>query len=286
MFRRAFTKYHGLSNDYLFIDLFTESPIPESHLPGLAKTMSHRRRGAGSDGIVIVSPESGVDARMRIFNPDGSEAENCGNALRCIAKMLYERGHIRKRVIRIKTGGGIVDAFPEIIDDKVHRVSVHMGKPVWQRQDIPMTGEGDAHAVKITLDGTVFDTTCLSVGNPHCVIFSPLFETKDIPFWGSLIETHPLFPRKINAGFCRIENPGKIDLVVWERSAGLTNACGTGATAAFAAARLRGLVNDTAEVKMPGGILHFREDSQGIIMTGPAVEVYSGVWHYSESDIA
>lgn len=179
-----------------------------------------------------------------------------------------------------------MEAIPEITMGNVHNVSIHMGKPAWQRHEIPMTGQGNAHAVEIVLGDTVFDTTCLSVGNPHCIIFSPSIKLNDIHVWGPQIETHPLFPNKINAGFCKIAHPGKIDLVVWERGAALTGACGTGATAAFAAARLRCLVNDTAEVEMPGGTLQFQETGEDIIMTGPTVEVFSGVWTYSEADIA
>ncbi len=274
-----FTKLHGLENDYLFIDLFTHPSLPEDRIPGIARRMSHRRRGIGADGIVLWGPSREADAMMRIFNSDGSEAETCGNALRCVAKLLWENGHATRSRIVIQTRAGCVHATVVMQDGRVHAIDIDIGKPRWSRSDLPMTGHGEARRIELTIQDTHFDATCLSVGNPHCVLFVE-HPSKDLILqMGPLIEHHEWFPQGINVGFCHVLNPHQIELTVWERGAGLTAACGTGAAAAFAASRYRNRVERSTEIQMPGGSLMLQETPNGHLhIIGPATRVFDGYW--------
>jgi len=279
-----FTKYHGLGNDYLFLDALKKPDLLNLKLTNLAVSMSNRRSGPGSDGIVLFSVSNNADIKMRIFNPDGSEAESCGNALRCLGRICRERKYVASDKFSVETLGGIVQVILDPDDSKYERVSVDMGQPVFEAQKIPVKYSGDPLYCQIQLPDQSLDVACLNVGNPHCVIFLSSFTIDDVKNLGPLIEHHPMFPERVNAGFCRIVDRSTIDLTVWERGAGLTGACGTGATAAFAAALRRNLINDQCDVNMPGGTLYFQVASQGnIYMTGPAQFVYSG--QISTSDI-
>ncbi len=255
--RWHFTKYQGLGNDYLFLDLFRQEPPCEQHIPEIARTMSHRRLGVGSDGIVLVGPCEDADASMRIFNADGSEAENCGNALRCTAKLLWDQGRLKSGEGRIRTVSGIVPVRIMQRDSEEYLVEVEIRNIRWERKHIPMRGTGTAAKVSIRIPGKTYDATCLSVGNPHCVIFQFSVHEEEVRVSGPLVEHHDLFPDRVNAGFCRVVNENLIRLIVWERGSGMTGACGTGATAAFAAARSRNQVGCDVGVEMPGGRLRF-----------------------------
>ncbi|MCD4652653.1 diaminopimelate epimerase [bacterium] len=277
-----FAKYHGLGNDYLFLDAIAEPELQILKLSDLAISMSHRRFGPGSDGIVLFCNSHMADIKMRIFNPDGSEAESCGNALRCIGRICREQKYVSSDQFQVETLGGIVNIILEKNDPDFRHISVRMGKPVWKPEKIPVVYEGNLLYCPVKIPGYCYDSTCLSVGNPHCIIFLPTFTIEDVMNQGPLIENLPMFPKRINVGFCRIIDRQHIELIVWERSAGLTGACGTGATAAFAAAFKRKLVDSICTIKMPGGSLSFHLDSEGsIFMTGPDDFVYSGQFEYS-----
>lgn len=272
-----FTKYHGIGNDYLFIDLFDHSPIPEDHLPNIAIRMSHRRHGVGADGIVLVQPSRKADAQMRIFNSDGSEAETCGNALRCIARMLWEKGYISKTILLIDTPAGIVEAKIMLQNELFHKAAINMGRPIWAADDIPIATNLDPENVELFIREQKFKAVCVSVGNPHCILFVPEIVKKEVLIIGPQIEKHDFFPKAINVGFCRLINRKELELAVWERGSGWTEACGSGATAAFAAARKQHLVDTVATVNLPGGSLKLSESTDGsIIQTGPAQKVFSG----------
>ncbi|MBN1880091.1 diaminopimelate epimerase [bacterium] len=274
-----FSKYHGLGNDYLFLDAIADPGIRDLPFSHLARIMSHRRLGPGADGIVIILPAREAIAAMRIFNSDGSEAENCGNALRCLARICREKNYSTQSQFMIESLSGTVEVTLGESDDEFNHIGVKMTSPSWQRNDLPMLGDGLAGRMELIAKDRCFDVTCLSVGNPHCVVFLDDYSENDVLLYGPTIENHPWFPKRINACFSQINNRRTIRLTVWERGAGLTGACGTGATAAFAAARQRGLVDDNCTVKMPGGSLEFlQKPDLSIHMFGPAVHVYDGVF--------
>jgi diaminopimelate epimerase len=275
-----FSKLHGLGNDYLFLDAIADPALVMEDYSMLARNMSHRRLGPGADGIVILLPSIKDTVAMRIFNCDGSEAENCGNALRCIARLCRERNYASGNRFTIETKNRSVTVFLEPGDTTYRRVRVNIGRPCFLRSSLPMTGDGTAENVKFFAGGRDFDAACVSVGNPHCVVFQDAVQAGDAAAFGPLIETLPLFPMKINVGFCHVVTRSLIELNVWERGAGLTGACGTGAAAAFAACRSRNTVDPDCSVHMPGGSLDFHQDSTGDIhMIGPAVHVYDGIWY-------
>jgi diaminopimelate epimerase len=279
-----FIKYHGLGNDYLFIDMFTHPPIPEVLLPEIARQMSDRHRGIGSDGIVLILSDTECDAGMRIFNSDGSEADTCGNALRCIARHEWEKGSISSDSMTIKTGGGIVRADIQADMDGFRSATIHMGRPRWSPKTIPLADGINPLSIKLDVGHRQYDAVCLSVGNPHCVIFLEDIDKKTVLEDGPLIENHVFFPDRINVDFCRILTPDNLNLVVWERGSGYTQACGSGATAAFAAARKIKNIASTARVHLPGGTLILTETKSGcILMQGPAQKVFSGSWQLHDA---
>jgi diaminopimelate epimerase len=281
MNRLEFIKCHGLENDYLFIDLFKHPCPPESLLPVLARTMSHRRQGVGADGIVLFSPDPAAIARMRIFNADGSEAETCGNALRCIARLLWEEKYAAGEIFRIATAGGIVEAKIQVTAGSFVSARINMGKPIWAKSAIPMIGDGDGQNVTIVAAGRSFHADCVSFGNPHCIIFDPHITPEAAATIGPEIERYFLFPRRINVEFASVLNVHELRVIVWERGSGLTAACGSGACAVFAAARSRNLCAPDVIVHLPGGDLEIEELPDGSIgMTGPAERVFKGTWTY------
>lgn len=245
----------------------------------LAIDMSHRRLGPGADGIVILLPSVKDAVAMRIFNCDGSEAEMCGNALRCVARICRERQYVSDYRFSIEIGKRSVTASLDPDDTAYRSVSVNIGTASFQRSSLPMIGDGSAEKVNLSVDGRDFDATCVNIGNPHCVIFSGEISIDDVFRYGPQIENHLLFPQKTNVGFCHVRSRSLIELFVWERGAGMTGACGSGAAAAFAASRLRHLVDPHCSVKMPGGILDFHQNTQAELqMIGPATHVYDGIW--------
>lgn len=271
-----FTKWHGLGNDFVIINSETEH-ISDYRRQALA--VCDRHFGIGADGLVVLSPSAIADFKMQIFNSDGSEADMCGNATRCVARYLYETGLTDKTTITLDTLAGIIT--PELIfdQDTLVTVKVDMGEPKLTRGEIPMTGNADdkAIAAAIEIDGQTYRFTALSMGNPHCVIFVDDAAAVDLAAIGPKLETHPLFPRKTNVEFIEVIDRQTLRMRVWERGAGITKACGTGASAAVVAAVLNGHTDRQATVKLDGGDLFIHwADNNHIYKSGPAVEVFRG----------
>ncbi|MCK8817970.1 diaminopimelate epimerase [Natroniella sulfidigena] len=276
-----FTKMHGLGNDFILINqLEKKISNPEQ----LAQKMCDRHFGVGADGLVLVLPakKDEADFRMRIFNPDGSEPEMCGNAIRCFTKYLYERGLTEQTKIKVETLAGVI--IPELIieNNKVEAVKVDMGQPRLKSQEIPMAGSEQEQVVKqpLEVDGQEYEMTAVSMGNPHCVIFVDQVDEFPVSEVGPLIEEHPLFPAKTNVEFIEVVNSGELKMRVWERGAGVTLACGTGACASTVAAILNGLTDREVVVHLLGGdlLIEWAEDNNRVYMVGPAEEVFVGEW--------
>ena len=274
-----FTKLHGLGNDYIYLDCFRQTPPRD--LPALSRAISDRHFGVGSDGLVLICPSERADARMRMFNADGSEAEQCGNAVRCIAKYVYDRGLVSKPTITLETLRGILTLDLEVKNGKVQRVRVDMGEPILQAEHIPTTLPGNPPLnAPLEVDGRTFAVTCVSMGNPHCVTYVDEIADALVHGTGPKIEKHAAFPRRVNAEFVRVNRSNDVTMRVWERGSGETLACGTGACAVAVAGVLTGRSARTVTVHLPGGDLelHWSDGDNHVYMTGPAVEVFSGDW--------
>ncbi len=265
----TFIKMHGLGNDYVFIDCFPQATaqiVSKTDLPALARRVSDRHTGVGSDGLVLILPSENADARMRIFNADGSEAQMCGNAIRCVGKYLYESGLCRQTKMYIETIAGIRTLALQVKDGVVEQVTVNMGLP----QVMPDV---------LTLAGTPYTFMSVNMGNPHAVFFRDYIPTdEDLCIRGPRIATHPHFAEGTNVECVRVRNPHELDVRVWERGSGATLACGTGACAALAAAVLTGRSERHAEIALPGGVLNVQwpEPDGHIFEDGPAVFVFDG----------
>jgi diaminopimelate epimerase len=272
-----FTKMHGAGNDYVYVNCFEERlDNPEQ----VAIRVSNRNFGIGSDGLILIMPSNSADIRMRMFNSDGSESEMCGNGIRCVAKYAYDHGIVDRKEITAETGAGIL-TLQLITNDrnKVDKVRVNMGKPRLTRAEIPMLGETGTQVVGEPLNilHTAFKVTCVSMGNPHCVIFVDDVENFQVDKYGPLIENHELFPRRTNVEFVQIISRGEVRQRTWERGAGETLACGTGASAVCVAGALNGLTEKKILNHLSGGDLELEWADDGhLYMTGPAVEVFSG----------
>ncbi|TYO99304.1 diaminopimelate epimerase [Geothermobacter ehrlichii] len=272
-----FTKMHGAGNDYVYVNGFEETiDNPEE----LAVRVSDRHFGIGSDGLILILPSDRADVRMRIFNADGSEAEMCGNGVRCVAKFVYERGLVRKERLIIETGAGLlpVELFPDA-GGRVDRVRVGMGEPRLTRGEIPMAGPADERAVDIPFEvaGRTLRATCVSMGNPHCVIYVDDVDAFPVAELGPQIERHPLFPQRTNVEFVQVLSQGEVRQRTWERGAGETLACGTGAAAVTVAGVLTGRSGRRIVNHLAGGDLVLEWLEAGpVLMTGPATEVFSG----------
>jgi diaminopimelate epimerase len=272
-----FTKMHGAGNDYVYIDCFSELiENPQE----LAQQVSCRNFGIGSDGLILILPSGEADLRMRMFNADGSEAEMCGNGIRCVAKYAYDHGLVRKTAIRVETGNGILDLKLHLGEsERVERVTVAMGLPQLTRAALPMTGPEQEQVVLQSLEvaGQKFQITCVSMGNPHCVIYVADVANFPVAEIGPLIENHPLFPQRINVEFVQVLTPAEVIQRTWERGAGETLACGTGASAVTVAGVLTGRTERRILNHLRGGDLELEWLESGtVMMTGPAVEVFSG----------
>lgn len=276
-----FLKVHGLGNDFVLVDAREEKIFPADRegLADLAVRVCHRNFGVGADGLVLVREAEDADIAMQIINPDGSEAEMCGNVIRCVARYVYEKGQVRGNSLRIKTLAGIM--VPEILTDsgRVVSVRVDMGAPVLERSLIPMEGDsGLVVSEPLTAGNNTFTVTAVSMGNPHCVIFVKDVEEVPLDIWGRKIETHPAFPRKTNVEFVQVLSRDEVAMRVWERGAGYTMACGTGACAVAVAGVLNGCTGRTVKVNLEAGPLHveWKEENNRVYMTGPAEIVFSG----------
>ncbi|UCH38347.1 MAG: diaminopimelate epimerase [Candidatus Bathyarchaeota archaeon] len=270
-----FWKMHGIGNDYILIDNRQEA-ILEEELPMLAQQTCQRRFSIGADGLLLLSTSKLADVRMRIFNSDGSEAEMCGNGIRCLAKYCYDSGVIKKQAFVIDTLSGLKQVWLTIRDGKAVSVRTDMGQPLFQREEIPMRGDGRCINEPITVDEYDLQMTCLSVGNPHCVIFVEAVDEFPVQRIGSQIEHHKLFPNRVNVEFVQMVNSGEMRVRVWERGVGETLACGTGACAAAVASNLLGRSSDEILVHLLGGDLTIKY-AESILMTGPAEKVFEGI---------
>ncbi|MCA8993512.1 MAG: diaminopimelate epimerase [Planctomycetaceae bacterium] len=273
-----FTKMHGAGNDYVYVNCFEERLSGD--VAQLARDISDRHRGVGGDGMILICPSEVADARMRMFNADGSESEMCGNGVRCVAKYVYDHGIAVKDELDIETGRGVLrlQVFPE--NGKVEQVRVNMGEPILEAEQIPTTLPGSPVVnVPLQVAGREFHVTCVSMGNPHCVTFVHEITDELVLVIGKQIEVHPAFPRRVNAEFIRIISRTEMDMRVWERGSGETQACGTGACASAVAGILNGLLDRKVLCHLPGGDLTLEWPENGpVYMTGPATEVFSGDW--------
>jgi len=279
-----FTKLHGIGNDYIYIDAINQD-ISAYDEPALSRVLSDRNFGIGGDGIILVLPSEIADFRMRVYNSDGSEAEMCGNGMRAFAKYIYEHGLTDETDLDIETGAGIIKPSLTVKDGTVTLVRVDMGEPRLTRAEIPMAGEPAGEPVvnePLSIAGHDLRMTCVSMGNPHCVIF--VDDAASFPFeeLGPIIETHELFPRKTNVEFASVADRGNLVMRVWERGAGVTLACGTGASATGVAAALNDLADREVRVSLLGGDLFIEwAENNHVFLTGPASEAFSGEVHPS-----
>lgn len=273
-----FAKMHGLGNDFIVVNGFEEH-LDESILAKLSKWINNRNFGVGGDGLLLVLPSETADFCMRMMNPDGSEAEMCGNGIRCAAKFAYEHGVTTVNPVRVETLGGIKVIDLTIEDGEVTAARVDMGKPRLERNEIPMTGEGAGPVVNEPLaisDGSI-NVTCVNMGNPHCITFVDDAENYPVGIVGPQVERHKVFPARTNAEFIEVINRKEIRMRVWERGAAVTLACGTGACAATVASILNGKTERAIIVHLDGGDLEIEWiDGGSVMMTGPAVEVFNG----------
>lgn len=274
-----FVKMHGLGNDYIYLDGIDQD-LDGYDLPRLSGLLSDRHFGVGGDGIILILKSASADFRMRMFNPDGSESEMCGNGFRCFARYVYEHGHTDKTGFVVETGAGLIRPSLTIADGKVQSVRVDMGEPRLRRGEIPMTGPADepAQNVIVPLDDCQYTATCVSMGNPHCVIFVDEITDEMVLGQGPIIEHHPLFPRRTNVEFAQVLSETAIRMRVWERGAGETLACGTGACGTAVAAVLGGHCGRGMTLHLVGGDLQIEwsEADNHVYQTGPATNVCAG----------
>ncbi|MBT3354033.1 MAG: diaminopimelate epimerase [Candidatus Scalindua sp.] len=273
-----FTKMQGIGNDYVYVNCFEENI---ENPPELSIAISDRHFGVGSDGLIMIMPSPVADARMRIFNADGSEAQMCGNGIRCVAKYLYECGIKKSDRLTIETAAGIKTIELTTASGNVTQVKVEMGIPGLLRNEIPMLGENEQVIdVPLQVNDTVLNITCVSMGNPHCITFVDDVDSVDLNVTGKAIENHELFPERINAHFVQQISADKVKMRTWERGSGETLACGTGAVATGVACVLNKLTERVINTQLPGGELtvEWTEDNK-TYMTGPAEFVFTGLWN-------
>ena len=271
-----FTKMHGCGNDYIYVNLCREHLDNPS---GLAIAVSDRHFGIGGDGLITIGPSARADFSMHIYNADGSEAEMCGNGIRCVAKYVYDHGMTDKTEITVETGAGIKTLTMETRQGMVTKVRVDMGEPVLTPADIPADFPGDRVVNEpLVVEEKEWRVTCVSMGNPHAVVFVPTLEHFPLEQVGPKFEHHPLFPRRINTEFVEVLGRKELRMRIWERGSGETMACGTGACAVAVAAVLNGLAEREVTVHLLGGSLEICWDEKDncVYMTGPAATVFTG----------
>jgi diaminopimelate epimerase len=278
---------HGIGNDYVYVNCF-EEPMPADP-SALAVKIADRHFGVGGDGLILICPSKIADARMRMFNADGSESEMCGNGVRCVAKYVYDHDIARKPVLNIETGNGVLPISLEIENDRVKRSRVDMGEPILELERIPV----NSRVVRRTNHCHIFEipdvldygdrkgpipAVFVSMGNPHAVIYSVPVEDDDLRL-GPTIERHRAFPNRINVHFVQVHSSGEVTMRTWERGSGITLACGTGAAAVCVAGALTGRTSRKILAHLPGGDLELEWGGDNhVYMTGPATEVFSGDW--------
>ena len=269
-----FWKMHGLGNDFIVIDN-RDGKIIEAEAAGLARTLCERRLSIGADGLLLLSNSAIADARMRTFNADGSEAEMCGNGVRCFAKYIYENGIVKKKELSVETLAGLKNVWLTVQNEAVEAVKVDMGTPDWERSKIPMLGQGTCINQDLRVDEENYKVTCLSTGNPHCVIFVENVDECPVEYVGPLVENHEAFPKRTNVEFVQVLGKNELKVRVWERGCGETMACGTGACASAVAANRLGKVGGRVKVHLRGGDLQL-DVGERVFMAGPAEKVFEG----------
>ena len=282
-----FTKMHGLGNDYVYVDCFSQ-PIP-NQVTELAQAISDRHLGVGADGLILICPSDQADAEMRMFNADGTPSEMCGNGIRCVAKYVYDHGLAKSHALRIVSSGNIYLLELTTHDGLVEQVRVDMGEPILSAAAIPTTLTGNAGPnapvvdVSLTVAETPLEVTCVSMGNPHCVTFVEGATDALVLDLGPQIEKAPQFPNRTNVEFVELLSPHEVRQRTWERGSGETQACGTGASAVCVAGVLSGRTQRQLTVNLRGGCLQleWNETDNHVYMTGPAVEIFSGQWRTS-----
>ena len=276
-----FTKMHGAGNDYVYVNCFEEQ-LPEPP-ETLAVKMADRHFGVGGDGLILIEPSPRGDARMRMFNADGSESEMCGNGIRCVAKYVYDHGICRREQLQIETGAGVLSLKLQTRDSLVDLVTVDMGEPILVPADIPTTlstGSEPVVDLPVRFGERELRVNCVSMGNPHCVMFVPQATDDLVLGLGPTIETDPRFPRRTNVEFVEVISPTELRQRTWERGSGETFACGTGASAVCVAGVLSGRSKREVLIHLRGGDLSLRWDeaTNHVFMTGGATEVFTGDW--------
>lgn len=268
---------HGTGNDYVYVDLFQQKLENQAEV---ARVVSDRHFGIGADGLICIAPSETADCRMIMYNADGSEGAMCGNGIRCVAKYVYDHGIVRKDHMSVETKSGIKQLELTVEDGKAVYVKVNMGEAVLKPSEIPVQAEGeDFIARQIEAGGRTYTVTCVSMGNPHCVVFTEGIDGMDLEKTGPLFENHPLFPDRINTEFVEVLDDHTLKMRVWERGSGETISCGTGTCAAAVAAVLNGHCprGEEIEVRIRGGALYdtYLENGE-VLMKGPATEVFQG----------
>ena len=287
-----FTKMHGLGNDYVYVNCFSENVEDPAEL---AVQVSDRHFGIGSDGLILICPSEIADVKMRMFNADGSEAQMCGNGIRCVAKYVYDHNLARSQTefsipglgtfpssLQVETQRGVLTLGLDIDEnDKVSRVCVNMGQPILDSAEIPVAAETDTVIdLPMAIEGQELSMTCVSMGNPHAVFFCEDCGDIDLSHIGPLIEHHELFPERVNVHFVKALGPNEFIMQTWERGSGITLACGTGACACAVAGVLTGKCQRQVTAHLPGGDLQLNwcQEDNCVYMTGPATEVFTGIW--------
>lgn len=296
-----FVKMHGIANDYIYLDGYTDPALDRKvDLPRLTRKMSDRHTGIGGDGVIVVCrpTERAADVRMRMFNADGSESEMCGNGVRCVAKFAYDRLGLRRSPMKVQTGRGVLPIDYITQEGKLVQATVNMGEPILDADEVPVELPRPApgnRVIDFPLDkyiplpdagGWMTDAgldprmTCVSMGNPHVVLFCTAVEFVPLETMGPLIETQPIFPNRTNVHFVQVVGPREAIVRTWERGAGATKACGTGACASLVAGALTGRMSRKGTMRLPGGALEIEwpERPGHVLMTGPATEVFVGEW--------
>ena len=271
-----FTKMHGLGNDYVYIDAINQKIENES---SLAKFVSNRHFGIGSDGLILICKSEVADFKMRMFNSDGSEAEMCGNGIRCVGKFVYDKRLTNKTTVKIETLAGIKTLILNTKDEKVGTARVDMGEPILEAEKIPVIStEKTVKNLELEAENKKFKFTCVSMGNPHAITIVENTKEFDVEKYGKVLEVDKAFPKKANIEFAQIIDRQNINMRVWERGAGETLACGTGACATAVACNLNGLTDRKVNIELLGGTLNieWNETDNHVYMTGPAVTVFDG----------
>lgn len=276
-----FVKMHGIGNDYVYVDCFAHRVVDPA---ALAQRVSPRRTAIGSDGLILICPSEVADARMEMYNADGSRGAMCGNGIRCVGKYVADHGIATGNPLRIETDSGIKVLQLMRRAGTVVSVAVDMGEPILEGPRIPVAAEGRVVDAPLEVGGQTYRVTCVSMGNPHCVVFTDDVEGLDLERIGPQFERHPFFPQRVNTEFIRVESPTQLRMRVWERGSGETAACGTGACAALVAAVLTERAERHAVLRLNGGDLdiEWRASDGHVIMTGPAEEAFRGAIEVDE----